>query len=135
MKGIRREKHEKTVKIFKKTINLFGKGGITYASYDKISTMEQVCPFGLVPLPVWIEETVYRETVRVKETVSADDAAAQALAELSGKIRDETAEAELTAKEIRTSFENGVYRIDCLLTVRRDIGRTAVFTAEDTADS
>jgi len=129
------EKREKTVKIFKKTINLFGKGGITYASYDKISTMEQVCPFGLVRLPVWIEETVYRETACAKETISADDAAAQAMAELSGKIRDETADAELVAKEIRTAFENGVYRMDCLLTLRRDIGRTVPFTAEKTAKS
>lgn len=127
------EKHEKTVKIFKKSINLFGKGGITYASYDKISTMEQVCPFGAVPLPIWIEETVYRETAAVRETISADDAAAEAMAELTGKIKDETADAELVGREVSTTFENGVYRIDCVLTLRKDIGKTVEFTAENTA--
>lgn len=125
-----REKSEKTIKIFKKSINLFRKGGIEYASYDKISTMEQLCPFGICTLPVWIEETVYREYDTAHETISADDATAEAMSELSEKIKDETVYGELLGKEVTSGFSDGIYRIDCLLTMRRDVGRTVEFTTE-----
>lgn len=126
-----REKNEISVKIFKKSINLFRKGGIVYTSYDKISTMEQLCPFGICTLPIWIEKTVYREFDIARETISADDAAAEAMIELSRKIRDETADAELVGREVTTGFNGGVYKIDCLLTLRRDIGKSVEFTADE----
>lgn len=122
-----REKTEFSVKIFKKTLNLFTKGGIEAATCDKINMMEQVCPFGTLPLPVWIFRTVYREYELVRETIPADDAAAEAMLEMSGKIKDETEDAELVSKEVKTSFEDGVYRISCLLYLRRDNGRTEEF--------
>lgn len=126
-----REKSEKTVKFFKNSVNLFIKGGIEYASYDKISTMEQLCPFGICTLPIWIEETVYREYDTVRETISADDAAAEAMAELSEKIAQESEDGELVGKEVTAGFEDGVYKISCLLTMRRDIGKTVEFTADE----
>ncbi len=122
-----REKTEFSVKIFKKTLNLFTKGGIEAATCDKINMMEQVCPFGTLPLPVWIFRTVFREYELVRETIPADDAAAEAMLEMSGKIKDETEDAELVSKEVKTSFEDGVYRISCLLYLRRDNGRTEEF--------
>lgn len=125
-----REKHEKTLKIFKKTINLFGKGGISYADYDKISTMEQLCPFGWVPLPIWLEETTYCETIPSRETISTDAAVCEAVTELNRRIREETAQAELVSKEVRAAFEEGVYRISCVLTLRKDIGSAVEFRTE-----
>jgi len=126
-----REIKDFSLKFFKKTINLFAKGGIEEATYDKISMMEQVCPFGTKPLPVWIEKTVYREYQLVRETIPADDAAAEAMLELSGRIKDETEGAELVSREVTTAMEDGVYRISCLLYLRRDNGRTEEFRLTD----
>ncbi len=122
-----REKTEISIKIFKKTLNLFGKGGIDASTCDTINMMEQVCPFGMSPLPIWIYRTVYREYELVTETIPADDAAAEAMLELSGKIKDETEGAELVSREVTAEFEDGVYRISCLLYLRRNNGRTEEF--------
>ncbi len=126
-----REKREKTVKIFKKSINLFTKGGIVYPTYDKISKIEQLCPFGLCALPIWIETTVYRETVEQRIVLTPQEAADQAAAELSEKIKAAVGDGALLEKEISSSFEKGVYTIHCVLTMRRDIGMTVEFTAKE----
>jgi len=122
-----REITDFSVKFFKKSLNLFGKGGIDAATCDTINMMEQVCPFGMKPLPLWIYRTVYREYELVTETIPADDAAAEARLELSGKIKDETEGAELVSREVTEEFADGVYRISCLLYLRRDNGRTEEF--------
>lgn len=123
-----REKTELSIKIFKNLINLFIKGRIEYEVYDKIDMMEQLCPFGLCEVPIWIEKSVYKEYEYVSEEVSSDKAAEIAMTSLNQKIREETADGELEKKEIRTSFENGEYIIDCLLYLRRDIGYVSEFT-------
>ena len=125
------EKVKKSVKIFKKSINLFLKGGIEYSTCDKIDMMEQLCPFGLIPLPVWVSETVYKEYRTVTETVPPEVAAEDALRELHKLIKDKTAGAELTSQTVTTAFDNGIYTIDCLLYMLRDIGTTVEFTAVD----
>ncbi|MBQ2726408.1 MAG: sporulation protein YqfD [Clostridia bacterium] len=122
-----REKTDFSIKFFKKSLNLFRKGGIDAATCDTINMMEQVCPFGMNPLPVWIYRTVYREYELVTETIPADDAAAEAMLELSGKIKDETEGAELVSREVTEEFEDGICRITCLLYLRRDNGRTEEF--------
>ena len=124
------ERHEYAVKFFKKTLNFFQKGGIIYSSYDKISTMEQLCLFDSIYLPVWIEKTSYIETAAEKETVGSDDAAAEALLLLDRKIRDAIENAQLVSREVTSYFENGVYRIECLLTLRKDIGKVTEFTLD-----
>ncbi|MBE6617710.1 MAG: hypothetical protein E7627_07240 [Ruminococcaceae bacterium] len=122
---------KKSVKIFKKSINLFIKGGIEYPTCDKIDMMEQLCPFGLVRLPVWINTTVYKEYETVVETVPPSTAADDALRQLSALIKEKTADGELISKSVTTEFDNGVYRIDCLLHMLCDIGTTAEFYAEN----
>lgn len=121
-------KHEYAVKIFKKSLNFFQNGGIIYSSYDKISTMEQLCLFDSIYLPVWIETTSYIETVTEKETVSSDDAAAEAFLLLDRQMRAAIENAQLVSREVTAYFDNGVYRIECLLTLRKDIGKVTEFT-------
>lgn len=130
-----REKVRKSIKFFKKTINFFINGGIEYATYDKIDMMEQVCPFGLKELPVWIMTEVYREYENVVCEIPADQAADEAMAQLTQRIREETDGAELVSKTIETKLEDGVYNIDCLLYLNRDIGTTIEFTAEDVPET
>ncbi len=135
-----REIRQRTVKIFKKTINFFVNGGIEYTTYDKIDMMEQVCPFGYGTLPVWLNTAVYKEYETVTENVSADLAADEAMARLSEMIKAECEGAELVSKSFGTYNENGVVGVECLLYMNRDIGKTAEFTvhlsdeADGTAD-
>ncbi len=126
-----RETAKKRIKFFKKTINLFINGGTLYTNYDKIYTMEQLCPLGLCELPVWCETTTYREYETVTQDISAADAAEEAVTSLTEQIRTATQNAELLSKQIDAGFTDGVYRIRCLLYLRRDIGRTEEFPESD----
>jgi len=127
-----RETAKKSIKFFKKTINLFVNSGTLYTNYDKIYTIEQLCPLGLCELPVWQETTTYREYETVTQDIPPDDAADEAMAELAENIRTAVQNAELVSKSIDAGFADGVYKIDCLLYLRRDIGRTEEFPISET---
>lgn len=126
-----RETVKKSIKFFKKTINLFINGGTLYTNYDKIYTIEQLCPLGLCELPVWYETTICREYETVSRDISAEDAAEEALISLTEQIRTATQDAELLSKSIDAGFTDGIYHIRCLLYLRRDIGRTEEFSVSD----
>ena len=126
-----RETTGKRIKFFKKTINLFGNGGTLPTNYDKIYTMEQVCPFGLCEIPVWYETITCREYETVMRKVSPEQAAEEAMTVLAGQIRTAVQNAELLSRHIDTGFTDGVCHIDCLLYLRRDIGRTEEFPGSD----
>lgn len=125
-----REKRDYAIKFFKKTINLFGKGGIDGGVCDTISTMEKLCPFGLCEIPVWLETNVSREYVTENEQISTETAGNEAMYSLVRKIRELTADAELEHKEIHSEFEDGVYILNCMLYLRRNIGLTKEFTVK-----
>ncbi|MBP3368284.1 MAG: sporulation protein YqfD [Clostridia bacterium] len=118
---------KKSVKIFKKTINLFGKGGIEGATYDTIDTMEQLCPFGLGTIPIWISKTEYREYVTERETVSPEDAAEYVMMELSREIKARASSGTMLSKSVEISADESGYRLDCLLYLSRDVGKTLEF--------
>lgn len=126
-----REKTKYSIKIFKNSINLFIKGGIEYGVYDKIDTMEKLCPFGLCEVPVWIDKTVYMEYELVDEEISAEEAGERAMTSLKEKIRSLTSGSELEYKEMRSGFEDGEYTLECMLYLRRDIGETREFTVRE----
>ena len=126
-----RETAKKRIKFFKKTINLFINGGTLYTNYDKIYTMEQLCPLGLCELPVWYETTTYREYETVTQDIPAADAAEEAVTSIAEQIRTATQNAELLSKHVDSSFSDGIYHIRCLLYLRRDIGRTEEFPGSD----
>ena len=126
-----REKTRFRVKIFKKMINLFIKGGIEYGVCDTISTMDKLCPLGLCEIPVWIEKTVSREYVSENEQISAERASEEAMLSLNRKIKRLTTDAELEYKEIHSKFEDGVYTIECMLYLRRNTAATSEFTVQN----
>ena len=94
--------------------------------------MEQVCPFGIGTLPIWLNTSVYREFEMQTVSVSPDMAADEAMANLSERIKEESFASELVSKSVDTAFEDGVFSVDCVLSMNRDIGKTAEFTADDT---
>ncbi len=93
--------------------------------------MEQVCPFGLCEVPVWWETITCREYETVMRKVSAEEAAEEAMTVLAEQIRTAVQNAELLSRRIDTGFSDGVCSIDCLLYLRRDVGRTEEFPESD----
>jgi len=125
-----REKTEKSVKIFKNTINLFANTGIPYTTYDTINKMEQVCLFETWSIPVTVCTTVYREYEMLATEVSPERAAEEALMEMRQKMDASIGTGELLSQSVTvTTTEEGNCRIDCLLYLLRDIAVTEEFTA------
>ena len=127
-----RQKTRVRIKIFKKTINLSRKTGIAYATYDKIDTIGRICLFGTVSLPIWIERSDARETGPVTVALSEEEAAAEAKAAMRALIREETENGTLLVKQFTERLDGEVFRLDALLYLTRDIGKTAEFTVTQT---
>ncbi len=125
-----REKRGFVLRIFKKTVKLFGNSGFDRGTCDTIDTIGKVCLFGRISLPVWIGTEVIRETVPETETVTREEAEAEAMAELRRMIREAAAEGELTGKQIRAEFNGTVCRAEAVMYLTKDVGRTVEFTAE-----
>ncbi len=125
-----RETVKKSIKFFKKTINLFGNGGTLYENCDKIYKIEQLCPLGLCELPVWLEENRYLEYETVTQSIPLEEAAEEAMASLTEQIRAATQNAELLSKSVTADFTDGIYTVNCLLYLRRDIGGTGEFQTD-----
>ncbi len=119
------------LKIFKKTINLSENYGFDPSTYDKIDTIGRVCLPDGTPLPVWVEKTVWQRTEAVPVTISADDAQAEAMTEMRRLVREATQDGVLLEKSFRGSLRDGVWRLDGLLSVSRQIGVTEEFAVED----
>ncbi len=126
-----REKRSRTVKIFKKTVKLFEKGGIAYGSCDTIDTIGQVCLFGRIPLPLWTGTSVVRETEPVTVTLSPDEARARARARMRGLIREAASEGQLVGKIVREETRGSCCRVEAVVYVTKDIARTAEFPLPD----
>ena len=125
-----REKRGFVLRIFKKTVKLFGNSGFDSGTCDTIDTIGKVCLFGRISLPVWIGTEVIRETVPETETVPREEAEAEAIAVLNRMIREACAEGELAGKQIRAEFTGTVCRAEAVLYLTKDVGRTVEFTAE-----
>ncbi len=121
----------KNIKIFGNLVKLFQNSGIVYTKYDKIDKIERVSLFGRLDLPLWLEETVFREYRYERREISPEEAAAEAFAELR-RLTDEAVEnGELLQRTVSSSLEDGKYIIRCLLYIERDIGETKEFTVTE----
>ena len=126
-----RQKTKYSIKIFKKTVNLFLNGGIDGGVYDTINMMEKLCPLGVCEIPVWINKRVYREYEPVSVTLTPEEAVENAAASMREKIRRATEDGELESRESEAHFDGGEYVMKCLLYIRKNAARTAEFTAEE----
>ena len=125
-----RSKTKYSIKIFKKTVNLFLNGGIDGGVYDTIDMMEKLCPLGVCEIPVWINKTVYREYEPMSVTLTPEEAAETAASSMREKIRRATEDGELESRESEAHFDGGEYVMKCLLYIRKNAARTAEFTAD-----
>jgi len=126
-----REKIKKSIKIFKKSINLFSKGGIEYTVYDKIIDDRQVCLFGIFPLPLWTNTTTYREYEYVDRELSNDKAAALAMAQLRDRLDEVLEDAELVSNKVTYRFTDDAFVIKYDMLCLTDISTVSEFTVEE----
>ncbi|MBR4962206.1 MAG: sporulation protein YqfD, partial [Clostridia bacterium] len=123
-----REKVKKSIKIFKKTINLSGNTGIPYATYDTIDKMEEVCLFDRFRLPLVLYSVRYREYETVEKELSPDEAAEEAMRRLKEETERALGTGELLYRRVTTAAdEEGTCRIESLLYILRDIAVTEEF--------
>ncbi len=119
---------KKTVKIFKKSINLSINSGFEYTTYDKIIRSRRISVFDSIPLPVWIDETEYREYYYVEKTLTKDAAVSAALAELRDRLDSILEEAEITSISFAYEISENRFIIKCDLTCIADISEIVEFT-------
>lgn len=120
-----------SLKIFKKTINLFGKGGIEYSTYDKIIRKEQVSLFGEIPLPLWINRETYREYGYVKASREYEDAFAKAVIELRDRCDELLENCELISRRIDYEITDTAYILHCEMVCLADIGEVSEFSVDE----
>ncbi len=123
------EKTEKSVKIFKKSVNLFVNGGKEVPSCDKIETVKQLSLGGRLKLPVWVTTVTWKEYEMREVTASADEVTAEVLSEVSAKLKALSQKGTMTEKQLTAQYEDGVYSVRGEVTFDEDIGQTVEFNA------
>ena len=121
---------KKTVKIFKKSINLSINSGIEYTTCDRIVRSKRISIFGTIPLPVWIEETEYREYHYSEKMLMKDEAVSAALAELRDRLDGILENAEIISSSFAYEISEDRFIIKCDLTCITDIAEVVEFTAD-----
>lgn len=125
---------KKTVKFFKKSINLSINSGFEYTTYDKIVRSRRVCIFDTIPLPIWIEETEYKEYYYADKTLTKEAAVSLARSELRDKLDEILADAELTSSNFTYAISDKRFIIKCELTCITDIAKVVEFTVDESTN-
>ena len=116
---------QKSVKIFSKTLNLFGKDSISYENCDRIETEKRVYLFGKIKLPVFVRETTYAEYEWQEKTLTESEALARAYEELYKISEAELENAEILARHthISESGDRLVLReeVECILNIAEEV--------------
>ena len=117
------EYSEKSVEILGFSINFFGNTGNLPAECDKIEREKNLCFFDAVEVPVALHETVWREYEYVSETITEEEARAEAYRRLRAECASSLEDCELLGREISAGLEDGVYVIECRLEIMADIAQ------------
>ena len=124
-----REKAEKTLIFFKKSVNLFINGGKDIPGCDKIETVDRVTLGGRLSLPVWIRTVTYREYAEKEVSVSPAEVADEVLSALSAKLKALAARGTMTKKQLDFRLADGVYSASGAVYLDCDIGKADEFIA------
>ena len=122
-----REDTDRSLIFFKKRVNLFPNGRIKYATYDKIEKSERLTLFGVVPLPVWLNETEYREYEDLEKEISAEESLSEAKKKLRKMVDEALLDAELISKTVTVIPDDDGLFLRCDMVCRTDIGEKVEF--------
>ena len=136
-----REKTENSLIFFKNEIKLSGKGRISYEEYDTIYCKERYSLFGVLPLPVFRDDVVYREYRTESTPVSKEEAGAEFDRRRQSVTEDVLGGAELVGIETEDGESENEYvrryRISCIadIAVRKRIDIQMTEGENDKKDS
>jgi similar to stage IV sporulation protein len=106
---------DKSLKILGFSLKLFGNTGNLPEDYDKIEREHNIRFFDMIEIPVAIHETVYREYGYEPETLTEEEARAEAFRRLRAESAKILEVGELISREIKAGFDGKAYVIECRL--------------------
>ena len=131
-----REFSEKYFNFFGISLKIFANTSNLPENCDKIIREKQLCFFDAVTVPITVSEAVYREYENVPITRTEDEARAEAYKQLRAQCAEVAKEAELVWREINAGLRDGVYVIECKLTVVKDIAvEVPIYTNQNTGEN
>lgn len=116
---------KKSIKIFSKTIKLFGKDSISDATCDKIEVERRVYLFDTIKLPLFISETSYAEYTLVPKTLTREEALKQAEKALLAMCETPLADAEILGRHTSVSENEHslslTWQIECIINIAQEV--------------
>ena len=119
------EYYEKYLNFFGIKVKFFENTEKLGAKYDKIERETPVRFWDAVSVPLSIKENVYREYEYVPLYYTEEEAKTEAYRLLREECAKVLEGCELVSREVSSGLVDGIYRIDCKLTVITDIAREA----------
>ena len=114
---------KKQYRIFDFNINLSRNSRISYESCDTITLNNQICLFDSIPLPLYIERTVYSEYVTERVVLSKDEAMDRAMALYREKLSEVLSDDSLISKKVVKSENKDGVTVKCELYCLADIAK------------
>ncbi len=121
---------EKSVKIFSKEINFSPKCRNYNNFYDKINKKEKLRLFGCIELPIEIITTYYREFKYNEVVYTYSQAVDIAFSHLRQELDQNTKNAELISKKVKTSYDSDFFYLDCELYCYENIATLIAFDVQ-----
>ena len=116
---------KKSLKIFSKTLKLFGKDSISPSSCDKIETERRIYLFDTIKLPIFIRETRYAEYEIVTKTLSESQVLKKAYENIRSMSEDILKDAEILGRHTYISENDGMLcmtqQIECVIDIAKEI--------------
>ena len=116
---------QKSIKIFSKTLNLFGKDSISPENCDTIETERRVYLFGKIKLPIFLQETTYAEYEMKEKTLTESEALELAYEQLHKISEEDLEDAEILARHTHISEgEDGLVlheEVECILNIAQEV--------------
>lgn len=126
---------KKTVRFFNFDINLFRNSRISYKLCDKITVSKQIYLFDTLPLPLYIDETVYTEYKEKKKTLSKDEALSAAEEQYGKKLRRVLGDGELISRFSQTVTDEDGVTVKGYIYCIDDIGEKVPLVLTDEAEN
>lgn len=112
---------EKYLNIFAFSFKFSKNGGIFPEEYDTIESTRKLNAFGAVELPIAVKTREFHEIAPVTAVYTPDEARAEAYRRLRTQTELHLKEGELIGRKIDAGLIDGVYVIECELTLLADI--------------
>ena len=116
---------QKSIKIFSKTIKLFGKDSISPSTCDKIESERRIYLFGWIKLPVFLIETKYAEYEMRPKTLTQTEALQKAYENIRMMSEQALEDAEILGRHTRISEdENALFmtvQTECIVDIAKEV--------------